>query len=104
MQIALRTQAFPTRVDMCIVTNRPQRMQTLLDSWCMPHVRVCGTNNTLDSREQYALLWEHREVMKQAHQEGVSPCNDFGCTAWLSHEHHMLGITSNSSNEWMSDE
>ena len=70
MQIALRTGAFPTRVDVCIVCDRPARLQTLLDSWHMPHLRVCGTSNVLNREERYALLWEHREVLEKAYREG----------------------------------
>lgn len=70
LQIALRTGAFPTRVDVCIVSNHPARVQTLVDGWRMPHLRVCGTTNVLNPEEQYALLWEHRQVLEQAYQTG----------------------------------
>lgn len=68
-QIALRTQAYPTRVDLCVVSNQPARVQTMLESWQMPHVRVCGTRNRLNASEQYALLWEHRSVLEKAYAD-----------------------------------
>jgi hypothetical protein len=71
LQIAMRTGAYPTRVDMCVVSNYPERVETLLETWHMPHVRVCGSYNTLNTtKEKYALVWEHREAVEKAYQEG----------------------------------
>lgn len=69
-QIAQRTANYPTRVDLCIVTDEPARVQALFDSWALPHTRVCGTYNQLNASEQYALVWEHRAAFEKAYREG----------------------------------
>lgn len=70
LQIAMRSGAYPTQVDMCVVSDQPAKVQMLVGTWDMPHVRVCGTHNRQNASEKYALLYEHRDTLAQAHQTG----------------------------------
>lgn len=77
-QIAMQTAAYPTRVDMCVISDQPAKVQALLDSWTMPHVSVCGTYNKLNASEKYALVWEHRAAIERAYAEGEMCCRNSG--------------------------
>ena len=63
---------YPTHVDVCVVTdNRAALSNVFLDWELGSSLWVCETEKDTADTNEYALLFEHRQVMKQAFQ-GVS--------------------------------
>ncbi len=65
MQVLSTMQRYPTKVDYCVLTNRPERLKLAIMPWASPKV-VCGTQKNLS--HPFKLAWEHRAYMKQAFQ------------------------------------
>ncbi len=58
---------YPTRVNVCVVTDAPVRLERVLARWGMKDVWVCDESRSLlaDSHP-YALVWRHRDVLANA--------------------------------------
>ena len=60
--------SYPTVVDVCVVTNAPDKLERVFADWDMMNLWVCDESWAEEDSDpnQYALLWRHRAVMKAA--------------------------------------
>ena len=59
--------SYPTVVDVCVVTDAPDKLERVFADWDMTNLWVCDESWAKDSDpNKYALLWRHRAVMKAA--------------------------------------
>lgn len=54
LQVLERSSAYPTAVDICTVTNAPERLTHVLQSWKLPASLICGTRRKLPWKEPFA--------------------------------------------------
>ncbi|CAL5224154.1 g6791 [Coccomyxa viridis] len=67
LQLVLHTiQDYPTNTTVCLITNEPERLRTVLKHWNFDRVTVCGEERTLG--HAFQLAWVHREVMETVFQ------------------------------------
>lgn len=70
LQVLENTLSYPTTTTITVVTNKVEALENVLLLWRMQDVIVKGQQDMLDNHT-YALLWEHRSVMEEAHSQGV---------------------------------
>ena len=63
MQVVQAIDAYPTKVDLCISSNRPERLRAALMSWGNPDW-VCGWEQAM--LHPYHLAHVHRQQMASA--------------------------------------
>ena len=64
---------YPTHVDVCVVTDNEAALARVFIDWDLGgSLWVCNTDKDADDPNEYALLFEHRQVMKQAYRGGSS--------------------------------
>ena len=60
---------YPTNVEVCIITNAPERLSNVLHSrWKFTSVSVCGTTRKMT--HAFQLAWEHRDIMELVYEKG----------------------------------
>ena len=67
---------YPTSVDVCAVTNAPDRLERVFGTWDVPreNLWVCAESWAADlDGHKYALLWRHRSAVAAA-AAGVLKC------------------------------
>jgi len=69
---------YETAVDICIITNEPDKAREVLHKWQFLSTRVCEFDSKVED-EQYALVWKHREVFDKALSSGEGCCTCFSC-------------------------
>ena len=58
---------YPTNVDVCVLTDHPDKLENVFLAWEMRGLRVCEESGAADDDpNQYALLWRHRAVLARA--------------------------------------
>lgn len=68
LQVLHTIQDYPTNTTVCLITNEPERLRTVLKHWNFDRVTVCGEERTLG--HAFQLAWVHREVMETVFQRG----------------------------------
>ena len=74
---------YPTSVDVCVVTNAPEKLGRVFETWevSSENLWVCKESWAADADDhKYALLWRHRSVLAAA-AAGVLVC------AWPPSQH-----------------
>lgn len=69
---------YETAVDICIITNEPDKAREVLHKWQFLSTRVCEFDSKVED-EQYALVWKHREVFDKALSSGEGCCTCICC-------------------------
>jgi len=65
---------YPTPKALCVITNRPQRLQNVFDRWKVEgSVKICTQSEP--GKEESDLLWMHRQHMYNARLSGESLCS-----------------------------
>jgi len=72
LQAVTAIEAWQAQVTICVITNRADLLQNVIDKWALEGLQICHYTRPLDEGQQYALLWAHREVFERAARQGAS--------------------------------
>lgn len=80
-QVLTRAAAYHTHVDVCIVTDEPDKVENLLRFWDHPRASVCGAWHEVNTTaDPFALVWEHRAAVEKAVDDGEVVFISVDCT------------------------
>ena len=67
---------YPTSVRACVVTDAPEKLERVFDSWRLKDISLCEEHSTdVEDRHPYALVWRHREIIATAAKRVIChPC------------------------------